>query len=93
MSDGSILPQLIILFLLILVNAFFASAEIALISLSETKLKKQAEEGSRRAKKLLKLVQKPDRLLSTSRSALPWPAFCPRPSPPTPSPTGWSAGW
>lgn len=65
MSDGSILPQLIILFLLILVNAFFASAEIALISLSETKLRKQAEEGSRRAKKLLKLVQTPDRLLST----------------------------
>ena len=66
MSDGSILPQLLILFLLILINAFFASSEIALISLSETKLKKQAEEeGSRRAKKLLKLVQAPDRLLST----------------------------
>ena len=66
MSDGSILPQLLILFLLILINAFFASSEIALISLSEAKLKKQAEEeGCRRAKKLLKLVQAPDRLLST----------------------------
>ena len=65
MTEDPLLPQLLILFVLILVNAFFAAAEIALISLSETKLKKQIEEGDRRAKKLLKLVQAPDRLLST----------------------------
>ncbi len=65
MPDDPLLPQLLILLLLILVNAFFAAAEIALISLSETKLKKQLEEGDRRAKKLLRLVQAPDRMLST----------------------------
>ena len=65
MTEDPLLPQLLILFILILVNAFFAAAEIALISLSETKLKKQIEDGDRRAKKLLKLVQAPDRLLST----------------------------
>jgi len=65
LTEDPLLPQLLILFLLILVNAFFAAAEIALISLSEAKLKKQIEDGDRRAKKLLKLVQAPDRLLST----------------------------
>ena len=44
-DDPSILPKLLVLMVLILVNAFFAAAEIAVISLSETKLKKQAEEG------------------------------------------------
>ena len=45
MPDDPLLPKLMILIVLILVNAFFAGAEIAVISLSETKLKKQAEEG------------------------------------------------
>ena len=45
MSDDPFLPKLILLAVLILINAFFAAAEIAVISLSETKLRKQAEEG------------------------------------------------
>ena len=45
-----------ILIILTAINAFFAAAEIAVISLSETKLKKQAEEGDRKAKKLLSLM-------------------------------------
>ena len=65
MPEDPLLPKILILFALILVNAFFAAAEIALISLSETKLKKQLEEGDRKVRKLLKLVQAPDRLLST----------------------------
>ena len=65
MSDGPLLPQILVLAILILINAFFAAAEIALISLSETKLKKQLEDGDKQAGKLLKLVQAPDHLLST----------------------------
>ena len=65
MSDDPLLPKFIILIVLILVNAFFAAAEIALISLSEAKLKKQLEEGNRRAGKLLQLVQAPEQMLST----------------------------
>ncbi len=64
MSDDPFLPKLIILIVLILVNAFFAAAEIAVISLSETKLKKQAEEGDKKAQRLLRLTQAPDRFLS-----------------------------
>ena len=52
-----LLPKILVLVILILINAFFAAAEIAVISLSETKLRKQAEEGDKKAKKLLVLMQ------------------------------------
>ena len=69
-DDPSILPKLLVLMVLILVNAFFAAAEIAVISLSETKLKKQAEEGDKKAKKLLALTQAPDHFLSAIQIAI-----------------------
>ncbi len=59
-----------ILIILTAINAFFAAAEIAVISLSETKLKKQAEEGDRKAKKLLSLMQAPDNFLSAIQIAI-----------------------
>ena len=65
MTEDPLLPQLLMLVILIFINAFFASSEIALISLSEGKVRKQAEEGDKKAAKLLKLVQAPDNFLST----------------------------
>jgi putative hemolysin len=53
-----------------MINAFFASAEIAVISLSEAKLKKQAEEGDSKASKLLALTQAPDSFLSAIQIAI-----------------------
>lgn len=70
MSDDPFLPKLILLAVLILVNAFFAAAEIAVISLSEAKLRKQAEEGDKKAEKLLKLTQAPDNFLSAIQIAI-----------------------
>ena len=70
MSDDPFLPRLLILAVLILVNAFFAAAEIAVISLSEAKLKKQVEEGDKKAARLLKLTQSPDRFLSAIQIAI-----------------------
>ena len=64
-----LLPKILVLVILILINAFFAAAEIAVISLSETKLRKQAEEGDRKAKKLLVLMQAPDSFLSSAFAA------------------------
>jgi putative hemolysin len=48
-----------------LVNAFFAGTEIAVLSLSATKLRKLTEEGSKSAPHLLKLVEEPSGFLST----------------------------
>ena len=70
MPDDPLLPKLIILIVLILINAFFAAAEIAVISLSEAKLKKQAEEGDKAAVRLLALVQAPDHFLSAIQIAI-----------------------
>lgn len=41
--------QLFIQVILIAVNAIFASAEIAIVSMNELKLEKLAEDGNRRA--------------------------------------------
>ncbi len=70
MSDDPLLPKLLLLLVLVLINAFFAAAEIAVISLSETRLKKQAEEGDKKAEKLLKLTQAPDHFLSAIQIAI-----------------------
>lgn len=70
MSDDPFLPKLLLLVILILINAFFAAAEIAVISLSETKLRHQAEEGDKKALRLLKLTQAPDHFLSAIQIAI-----------------------
>ncbi len=51
--------------ILIALNAFFASAEIAVISLNEVKLRRQAESGDAKAKKMLRMVEEPTGFLST----------------------------
>lgn len=65
MPSASIGQQLLLQFVLILLNAFFAATEIAVISLNENKLKKQVEAGDRRAAKMLKMVTEPTGFLST----------------------------
>lgn len=70
MTDGPIGLQLLIVFILILVNAFFAASEIAVISLNDNKVRREAEEGSKTAKKLLKLVDNPGAFLSTIQIAI-----------------------
>ena len=57
--------QLLLLVALIAVNAFFASTEIAFISLNETKILKKASEGNRKAKLIKKMLQNPSKFLAT----------------------------
>ncbi len=61
----SLLFQLLILFLLILMNAFFAMSEIAIITLNDNKINRMAEEGHKRAKQVLKLTGNSSNFLST----------------------------
>lgn len=67
-------PRLLLLLLLQLVliflNAYFAGTEIALLSVSDIRLKALADEGDKRAKKLLKLTLKPEKFLSTIQVAI-----------------------
>lgn len=61
----SIPQQLLLQVLLILLNAFFAATEIAVISLNPAKLRKQYEDGDKKAGRLLKMVEQPAGFLST----------------------------
>ncbi len=56
--------------LLIALNAVFAGAEIAVLSINETKLKKMAGEGDKRAKRLSVLTEQPARFLATIQVAI-----------------------
>ena len=55
---------------LIALNAIFASAEIAVISTNETKLKKMAQDGDKRAGRLVNLTEQPARFLATIQVAI-----------------------
>ena len=61
---------LIIQIVLIAVNALFASSEIAVISMSEARLKMLSEEGDKRAKRLLNLTKQPAKFLATIQVAI-----------------------
>ena len=64
-EPSNLIWKIVLLFCLILVNAFFAMSEIAIISLNDVKLQKMAEEGNKKAKKVLALVENPSSFLST----------------------------
>lgn len=63
---GALILQVVLIFL----NATFASAEIAVISMNETKLKHLVSEGDKRAKKLDRLTEQPARFLATIQVAI-----------------------
>ena len=59
-----IVKQLLLQLVLILLNAFFAATEIALISLNEKKVEALAEEGDKKAQKMLRIIKDPTKFLS-----------------------------
>lgn len=57
--------QLLLILILVAVNAFFAAAEIAVISMRSIRLRQLAEQGNRSALVLERLVADPSRFLAT----------------------------
>lgn len=57
--------KLLVIILLILLNAFFAAAEIAFISLNDAKIDKQAKDGNKKAKKIKDMLVNPSKFLAT----------------------------
>lgn len=62
--------QIALQIVLIMFNAIFACAEIAVISINDTKLDRMAEDGDKRAKRLKKLTSEPSRFLATIQVAI-----------------------
>lgn len=63
--DSSILSSIVLLLVLVALNAFFAMTEIAIISLNDTKIKRMAQTGDKKAKTLFKLTGEPSKFLAT----------------------------
>lgn len=57
--------QLIFLFILLFLSAFFSSAETAMTTVNKIHIMALVDEGNRRAKTLLKIIDNPGKLLST----------------------------
>ncbi|WP_209795826.1 hemolysin family protein [Clostridium moniliforme] len=64
-APGSIIPQLILVFILTAINAFFSSAEMAIVSVNKNKIKILAEDGDKRAKLLEKIIEDQSSFLAT----------------------------
>lgn len=64
-SDGSVLLDLLLVFLLILINAFFAASEMAIVTLNDNRVRKSAEDGNAVAKKLLRFIDNQGQFLAT----------------------------
>lgn len=65
MSDDPLLWLLLLQFIFILLNAIFACAEIAVITMNDNKLAKLAAAGDKRALRLTKLTEQPAGFLAT----------------------------
>ena len=65
MEDDPLIGLLLLQLFFILLNAVFACAEIAVLSVNEVKLNKLAAEGDKRAARLSRLTSQPARFLAT----------------------------
>jgi putative hemolysin len=70
LEEGSLWGPLVLQFILLFVNAVFASAEIAVISMNDNRIAKMMLEGDKRAIRLSKLTDKPSQFLSIIQIAI-----------------------
>lgn len=62
--------QIVLLLILTLINAFFAAAEMAVVSVNKNKIKVLAQDGNKRAAAVLKQIENPNKFLSTIQVAI-----------------------
>jgi len=62
--------DLLVVCLLILINGFFAMSELAVLSSRSTRLRQKEQEGSKRARTVLKLIEDPNHFLSTVQTGI-----------------------
>ena len=67
MTGPGYFPRLALLGLILAANGFFAAAEVALLSVRESKLRHLADEGHAGARMALALIQNPEKLLSVTQ--------------------------
>lgn len=78
MDDSSatgLLPQIILILILVVVNAFFAAAEMAIVSVNKSKINMLSEEGNKKAILLQKLLKEPSNFLATIQIGITFAGF------------------
>lgn len=70
LGPGNILGQIIVIIILTMINAFFAASEMAMVSVDQNKLKREAEEGDKKARKILSILSDQSNFLSTIQVAI-----------------------
>ena len=58
-------PDILLIIIFIIINGFFAGAEIAVVTARKSRIKQLMDEGSRRAAILNRFKEEPDRFLAT----------------------------
>jgi CBS domain containing-hemolysin-like protein len=66
-SNSAYVARLLLLGLILAINAFFAGAEVSLLSVRDSRLRRLAEEGYAGAKIALSLLSQPEKLLSVTQ--------------------------
>lgn len=69
-AGSNIFLQVLLLVFLTALNAFFSCAEMAIVSVNKNKLNMKAEQGSKKAKRVLDLISEPTKFLSTIQVAI-----------------------
>ena len=64
-GPGKIIMELLLIFILIIINAFFAASEMAMVSLNKTKISILEADGNEKAILITKLLNEPSRFLAT----------------------------
>lgn len=64
-GPSSILLELFLILFLVLINAFFAASEMAIISLNKSKVNMLAEEGNEKAQLLINIMGEPSKFLAS----------------------------
>lgn len=64
-GPSSILLEFLLILILVLINAFFAASEMAMVSLNKNKINRLADEGDKKAQLLIKLTAEPSKFLAT----------------------------
>lgn len=70
LGSNGLLLQLLLIFIFTAINAFFASAEMAMVSVDQNKLKREVEDGDKKAKKILDILSDQPNFLSTIQVAI-----------------------
>lgn len=72
---SSITGQIILIIILTLINAYLAGAELAFVSVNQSRMRELADSGNKKAKKVLRLLEDSDDFLSTIQVGITFAGF------------------